>query len=88
VPIGAWLVETSRRWVKHRNARLAQNWPSLDSRVQTPDVVKGTKFYGAARRIEARFTASYSLNEGGEINYYSGDFSRAFPEEDRPWEWL
>ena len=88
VPVGAWLVEASRRWIKRRNARLAQNWPSVEGRVQSTDVVKGTKFYGAARRIEARLTYSYSVNEGSELNYYSGDFSRPFPDEDRAWEWL
>jgi hypothetical protein len=88
VPVAAWLAAASRRWIKRRNARLAQHWPSVDGRVQSTDVVKGTKFLGTARRIEAKFTYSYSVNEGSELNYYSGDFSRPFPDEDRAWEWL
>jgi hypothetical protein len=53
---GGSLAEVSRRWVKRRNARLAQNWPSVDGRVQQTAVAKGTKFYGSARRPIASFT--------------------------------
>lgn len=82
------LAEAGRRWIKRRNARLAQNWPPADGTVQSIDVAEGTKFFGSARRTDARFTYSYSVQEGSETNYYSGDFSRPFPNADRAWEWL
>ncbi len=88
VPLGASLAEAARRWVKRRNARLAQSWPSVEGRVQDTHVAKGTKFFGSQRHPNATFTYSYSVKEGSENNYYSGDFSRPFPDEDRAWEWL
>lgn len=86
--LGGSLAELARRWIKRRNARLAQSWPSIEGQVQDTKVVKGTKFYGSARHPNASFTYSYSVKEGSETNYYSGDFSRPFPDEDRAWEWL
>lgn len=86
--LGGSLAEAGRRWVKRRNARLAQNWPSVDGSVQSIDVVNGTKFYGNARRTEAAFTYSYSVLDGSETNYFSGNFARPFPNADRAWEWL
>ena len=88
VLLGGSLAEISRRWIKRRNARLAQSWPSVEGEVVDTNVVKGTKFYGSARQTNASFTYSYSVKDGSETNYYSGDFSRPFPEEDRAWEWL
>jgi hypothetical protein len=86
--LGGSLAEASRRWVKRRNARLAQNWPSVEGRVQATSVAKGTRFYGSGRHPTATFTYSYSVKEDSETNYYTGDFSRPFPDEDRAWEWL
>ena len=88
VPLGASLAEFSRRWIKRRNARLAQSWPSAEGTVQSINVVKGTRFYGAAPHPNASFTYFYSVNESSEINYFSGDFSRPFPDQERAWEWL
>ncbi|MGA2051444.1 MAG: hypothetical protein ABSG96_27470, partial [Terracidiphilus sp.] len=39
--LGGSLAEISRRWIKHRNARLAQSWPSVEGQVQATNVVKG-----------------------------------------------
>jgi hypothetical protein len=88
VPLAGSVAEASRRWVKRRSARRAQSWPSVEGRVQSINVVTGTKFFGSPRQHNATFTYSYSVHEGSEMNYYSGDFSRAFPEADRGWEWL
>ena len=82
------VAEISRRWIKRRNARLAQNWPPMDGTVQSISVVKGTKFYGSARHPNATFTYSYSVKDGGELDYFTGVFSRQFQDEDRAWEWL
>jgi len=43
VPIAAWLAAASRRWINRHNARPAQNWPPVDGRVQSTDVVRGAK---------------------------------------------
>lgn len=56
--------------------------------MQTTKVLKGTIFHGTARHPNAFFKYSYSMKEGSETNYYPGDFSRPFPDEDRAWEWL
>jgi len=88
VLLGGSLAEATRRWVKRRNARLAQNWPSVEGRVGSIDVTRGTKFFGSARQTEAHFKYSYSVCEPNETNYYTGDFSRLFPGDDRAWEWL
>jgi hypothetical protein len=87
-PLGASLVELVRRWVKRRQARQAQHWPVADGQVQSIDVATGTKFFGSARRFNATFKYSYAVQEGGEFNYFSGDFSRPFPDKERAWEWL
>jgi hypothetical protein len=88
VPLAGSVAEASRRWIKRRNARRAQSWPSVEGRVQAINVVTGTKFFGSPRQHNAIFTYSYFVHKGSETNYYSGDFSRAFPEADRGWEWL
>lgn len=88
VPLGGSLAEITRRWIKRRNARLAQHWPVTDGRVQSIDVGAGTKFYGSRRRFNATFHYSYSVRDGSEVSYYSGDFSRYFPDKERAWEWL
>jgi hypothetical protein len=67
---------------------VAQNWPSVDGRIQRTNAVKGTKFYGSGQHPTASFTYSYSVKEGSETNDFTGDFSRPFPDEDRAWEWL
>ncbi len=87
-PVAASLAEGCRRWVKRRNARLAQHWPVVDGQVQSIDVKPGTKFFGSARRFDAIFKYSYSVQDGGEVNYHSGSFSRPFPDKERAWEWL
>lgn len=88
VPLIAALVEVVRRWVKRRRARLAQDWPVVDGQVESIDVTAGTKFFRSVRRFNASFKYSYAVQEGGEVNYFSGDFSRAFPDKVRAWEWL
>ncbi|MGA3010454.1 MAG: hypothetical protein ABSD72_09350 [Terracidiphilus sp.] len=88
VPLIAALTEVTRRWVKRRQARLAQNWPVADGQVQSIDVATGTKFFNSPRQFDASFKYSYSVQEGGEVNYFSGDFSRSFPDKERAWEWL
>ncbi len=87
-PLVASLIELARRWVKRHRARLAQNWPVADGQVLSIDVATGTKFAGSQRRFNASFKYSYTVQEGGEVNYFSGDFSRPFPDKERAREWL
>ncbi|MFY9854701.1 MAG: hypothetical protein WAK26_12575 [Terracidiphilus sp.] len=87
-PLVPALLEVVRRQVKRRRARLAQNWPVADGKVQSIDVTAGTKFFGSARRFNASFKYSYTVQDGGEVNHFSGDFSRLFPDRERAWEWL
>ena len=88
LPLSASLAEVYRRWIKRRNARMARNWPAVDGKVMDTHVNKLTRFFGSAQRCNAVFKYSYSVHEGGEVNYFSGEFSRTFPDEDRAWEWL
>ena len=85
---GGGLAEVARRWVKRRNARLAQHWPIADGMVQSIDVKTGVKFFGSTRPFNATFHYFYSVRDGSELNRYSGDFSRPFPDKERAWEWL
>jgi hypothetical protein len=87
-PVAAALAEGCRRWIKRRNARLAEHWPVVEGRVQSIDVKRATKFFGSGRRFEATFKYSYSVQDSGAVNYYSGEFSRPFPDKERAWEWL
>jgi len=87
-PLIAVLGKSGHSWIKRRNARLAQHWPVADGLVQSIDVGTGTKFYGSARKFNATFKYSYPVQNGCEINYYSGNFSRFFPDKERAWEWL
>jgi hypothetical protein len=87
-PLAALLVKSFHSWIKRRNARLAQHWPVADGQVQSINVGAGTKFFGSQRRFNATFKYSYVVQDGSEINYYSGDFSRPFPDKERAWEWL
>lgn len=77
-----------RQQIKRRRARMAQNWPSVQGQVQSINVAAGTKFFGKPRQYSASFTYSYSVSDESETNYFSGDFSRPFPDKDRAWEWL
>lgn len=87
-PLAALLGKFFHSWIKRRNARLAQHWPVTDGQVQSIDVGAGTKFYGSTRRFNATFKYSYPVQDGSEISYYSGDFSRLFPDKELAWEWL
>ena len=87
-PLAALLGKFFHSWIKLRNARLAQHWPVTDGQVQSIDVGAGTKFYGSTRRFNATFKYSYPVQDGSEISYYSGDFSRLFPDKELAWEWL
>ena len=87
-PLAALFVKSFHSWVKRRNARLAQHWPVADGQVRSIDVGAGTKFFGSPRRFNAKFTYSYAVQDGSEINYYSGEFFRPFPDKERAWEWL
>jgi hypothetical protein len=78
VPLAGSVAEASRRWIKRRNARRAQSWPSVEGRVQAINVVTGTKFFGSPRQHNAIFTYSYFVHKGSETNYYSGDFRAHF----------
>jgi hypothetical protein len=87
-PLSAAIGEAVRRWIKRRKARRAQSWPSVEGRVGATDVAAGTRFFGSPRHVSAIFKYSYSIKEGSETSYYSGEFSRLFPDDDRAWEWL
>jgi hypothetical protein len=87
-PLMAVLGKFFHSWIKRRNARLAQHWPIADGQVQSIDVGAGTKFYGSSRRFNATFKYSYTVQDGSEVNHYSGNYFRFFPDKERAWEWL
>jgi hypothetical protein len=87
-PLAAVFVKFFHSWIKSSNARLAQHWPVADGQVQSIDVGAGTKFFGSARKFNATFKYSYTVQDGSEVSYYSGDFFRPFPDKERAWEWL
>jgi hypothetical protein len=85
VPVAA---KYSHTLIKRRNARLAQHWPVTVGQVLSINVVAETKFAGIQRRFCATFKYSYTVQDGSEITYFSGDFFRPFPDKERAWEWL
>jgi len=85
---GGSLAEITRRWVKRRNARLAQHWPITDGQVNDIDVATGTKFYGSLRKFNATFKYSYTVRDSDQVSYYHGDYFRPFPDKELAWEWL
>ena len=87
-PLAALLGKFFHTWIKRRNARLAQHWPVTDGQVQSIDVATGTKFSGSQRRFNATFKYSYTVQDGGEVSYYSGDYFRLFPNKELAWEWV
>jgi hypothetical protein len=87
-PLAASLAGLWRTWIKRRNARLAQDWPLASGRVLSTNVARGTKFFGSVRLSNASFTYSYSVQEGSEVNYLSGNYSRSFSDQERAREWL
>ena len=88
LPAIPWLAQVGRNAIKRRNARLAQHWPVADGRVLSVKVATQPAFMGIRKQYSASFTYSYSVREGSETNYYSGDFARPFPDKDSASEWL
>jgi hypothetical protein len=88
IPLLAWLVDVWRRGLRRRKARLAQNWPVADGRVQSSNVAAQPAFFGMRKQYNASFKYSYSVREGSETNYFSGDFARPFPDKESALEWL
>ena len=88
VPLVAWLVKLWRQAINRRKARLAENWPVANGKVQSINVATQPAFFGIRKQYSASFKYSYSVQEGSETNYFSGDFARPFPEKESAWEWL
>ncbi|MGD0801310.1 MAG: hypothetical protein ABR906_08350 [Terracidiphilus sp.] len=86
--VGGALTAFLRRQVKRRNARLAQHWPVADGKVLDINVAIGSKFFGSPRQFNATFKYSYTVQDAGVVSYFSGDFSRLFPNKEQAWEWL
>jgi hypothetical protein len=88
VPLVAWLAKVWQQAVSRRKARLAENWPVADGRVQSTNVTTLAAFFGVRKQYNASFKYSYSVREGSETNYFTGDFARPFPDKESAWEWL
>jgi hypothetical protein len=88
IPLVVWLADLWRRAVKRRHALQARDWPVADGRVQAIHVAALAAFFGTKRQFSASFTYSYSVRDGSEIGYFSGDFARQFPDQESAWEWL
>ena len=88
MPLAVVIAKYFQTLIKRRNARLAQHWPVTDGRVLSIDVAAGIKFAGSQQRFSATFKYSYTVQNGSEVTYFSGNYFRPFPEKDRAWEWL
>lgn len=88
VPLVAWLAKVWQQAVSRGKARLAENWPVADARVQSINVASQPAFFGFRKQFNASFKYSYSVHDGSETNYFTGDFARPFPDKDSAWEWL
>ena len=84
----AWIFRNWKRQASQRKARAAEDWPMADGVVQSIKVVSPTDARRAVQDSQAVFTYSYSVHQGDEVEYYSGNFSRNFSDEGDAWDWL
>ena len=71
-----------------RTTRAAENWPVVEGIVQFIAVHPRVGNGDGASGYDAFFTYSYSVQENGESEHFSGEFSRTVPDEAAAREWL
>jgi hypothetical protein len=87
--LGMWLARIWKRHADQRKARAAEHWPTAEGMVQTINVIEPTpQAANIGMGYNATFIYSYSVQQGGEIEYYSGKHSRMFTDEGAAWDWL
>jgi len=87
--LGAWIFRNWKRQATQRKARAAEDWPIADGVVQSIKVNSPADTRrSAVQDSQAVFTYSYSVHQGNEVEYYSGNFSRSFSDEGEAWDWL
>jgi hypothetical protein len=86
--LGSWVQHSWERRRGVRRERAAESWPVAEGLVQSIGLKPHDLRGGHPSSYDVAFEYSYSVHEGGETGYYSGNFSRTLPEEAAAWEWL
>ena len=87
--LGVWLARISKRQAEQRKARAAEHWPTAEGMVQSINVIEpNPQAANIGIGFNATFTYSYSVQQSGEVEYYSGNHSRIFTDEGAAWDWL
>jgi len=87
--LGAWLTRFWKRQAGQRKARAAEHWPTAEGTVQSIKVIEpNPQAANIGVGYNAIFTYSYSVQQGGETEYYAGDHARTFTDEGAAWDWL
>lgn len=77
-----------RRVQSRSRARDAESWPSVEGAVQNTDVLPLSNQEQLNLGCEATIVYSYSVLNGSETEYYSGEYRRFFSNEGTAWDWL
>jgi hypothetical protein len=87
--LGMWLARIWKRQADQRKTRAAEHWPTAEGMVQSINVIEpNPQAANIGVGYNATFTYSYSVQQSGEIEYYSGKHSRMFTDEGTAWDWL
>lgn len=97
IPLRFWLVlvslsiyllwRTRKSLADWRKRQIAKNWPTVEGCAIYAHVMNAV-LENKPESYSASFTYYFSLNKNGETEYYSGEFSRLFSEEEQAQEWL
>ncbi|MGD0547057.1 MAG: hypothetical protein ABR991_04435 [Terracidiphilus sp.] len=77
-----WQAQADRR-----KFRAAEFWPIIEGKVLATEVFD-VPLETNTQRFEAWFGYYFTLETNGETNYYSGEFTRLFPEDEPAKLWL
>jgi hypothetical protein len=97
IPLRFWLVlafaplallwRLRKPLAQRRKSQMSENWPTVEGCVIYAHVDSAV-LESRPESYCAYFTYYFSLNNNGETDYYSGEFSHIFPDEEPAQKWL
>ncbi len=97
IPLRFWLVlallpvyllwRLRKQLGSRRRSRVAENWPIVEGCAIYAHVMDGL-LENSPEKYVAFFSYYFSLTRNGETDYFSGEFSRLFSEEEQAQKWL
>jgi hypothetical protein len=86
VPLGL-LWKVKKLLADRRKSQRAENWPKVEGRVLYAHVMNAV-LENKPENYNAHFSYYFSLNNSGETEYYSGEFSHIFTDEEPAQKWV